>query len=306
MTTPNERLFAAAKAGDIGGVRAALADGAEVMAVAEEEPTRNRRRRRWRLSSLINSGNYHPHEFAAKIGHAHIVDYLRQMGADIFAHESLAFLLAAENNNTEVVSLFLEIGVDLHDRNEALQSAAHVGHADMIRLLLDSGADASAYSNIALYYATTNGHKEVVSLFLEKIGCQTANETARLLVAANKGQTQEIREALQAGADIHADYDLALLLAAERGRREATRELSRGDAGASECWGQSKLSTTSAAKRKIHPTQFAFESSRQTRLCGDHAVFIRKRGVYSTSQHVKRSGLGRQSGNNPDALASGR
>ena len=48
--------------------------------------------------------------------------------------------------------------------NKALNWASAKGHLDVVRLLLEHGADVHARDNYALRWASDNGHLNVVSL----------------------------------------------------------------------------------------------------------------------------------------------
>ena len=86
-----------------------------------------------------------------------------------------ALLLAADEGHLEVVRLLLEAGADkeaatIDGATTALIVAAGSGHLEVVRLLLEAGADKDAATTdgaTALLYATHNGHLEVVRLLLE-------------------------------------------------------------------------------------------------------------------------------------------
>ena len=48
---------------------------------------------------------------------------------------------------------------------EALRCAAENGHFEVVKLLVEKGADIHALNDYALRYAAENGHLEVVKLF---------------------------------------------------------------------------------------------------------------------------------------------
>jgi ankyrin repeat protein len=58
--------------------------------------------------------------------------------------------LSSEKGHTEVVRLLLEKGADVHTNNWALRWACYVGHTEIVRLLLGKGADVHADNNYAL------------------------------------------------------------------------------------------------------------------------------------------------------------
>jgi ankyrin repeat protein len=62
-----------------------------------------------------------------------------------------ALMCAAEFWHTEIVSLLIELGADIHAKDDdgktALMSAAESGHTEIVSLLLDLGADIDAKDN---------------------------------------------------------------------------------------------------------------------------------------------------------------
>ena len=84
--------------------------------------------------------------------------------------KSLGLRLAADNGHYNVVQSLILFG----DANiaamktQALRFAAERGHIDIVRLLLDHGADIHAKDDQALRKASYSGHENVVQLLLEK------------------------------------------------------------------------------------------------------------------------------------------
>jgi ankyrin repeat protein len=83
-------------------------------------------------------------------------------------------MVAARNGHVEVVRVLLEGGADVQrvnvDTNTALHTAAQNGHLEVCRLLLDSGAKVDTvgqFKETALMGAASNGHLEVCRLLLD-------------------------------------------------------------------------------------------------------------------------------------------
>ncbi|CAK9064156.1 unnamed protein product [Durusdinium trenchii] len=101
-------------------------------------------------------------------------------------------MTAAEHGDLEVVRLLLEAGADKNatttDWSTALMRAAELGHLEVVRLLLKAGADGAT----ALIDAAEYDQLEVVRLLLEagadKNAATIAGETA-LMGAAKYGWT---------------------------------------------------------------------------------------------------------------------
>ena len=71
---------------------------------------------------------------------------------------------ASRNGHTEIVKLLLEAGADVHAKNDGpLRLASENGHTEVVKLLLDAGTNFHA-DNKALRWARRKGHTEVVKL----------------------------------------------------------------------------------------------------------------------------------------------
>ncbi len=84
-------------------------------------------------------------------------------------------LIAAASGHTDVVRLLLEKGADIHATNNfghtSLMWAAMDGHTDTVRLLLDWGADMNhrdKWRDTALIKAAWKGHVDIVKLLLRR------------------------------------------------------------------------------------------------------------------------------------------
>ncbi|CAK8990518.1 unnamed protein product [Durusdinium trenchii] len=142
-------------------------------------------------------------------------------------------------NNVRAVESLLQKPYDPNWRGGAFNAtpihiAANRGHLEVVRLLLEAGADKDAVRTdgaTALFIAAKNGHLEVVRLMLEagadKDAVQTEGPTA-LFIAAQKGHFQAVQLLLEAGADkdaVHGKRATALYIAAQEGYLEVVRLL---------------------------------------------------------------------------------
>ncbi|KAL1966418.1 hypothetical protein VTN77DRAFT_4560 [Rasamsonia byssochlamydoides] len=78
---------------------------------------------------------------------------------------------AARRGHDEIVRLLLDRGANINARGRfsmtALQEAASEGNKAVVQLLLARGADVNAGSSTALHKAARGGHKEVMRLLLD-------------------------------------------------------------------------------------------------------------------------------------------
>ena len=124
-TGADERYLTAAAAGDLDGVRAALAEGADKNAQDREE-----------ASAILH---------AARGGHLDVVRALIAEGVDIDAQDqtcSNPFLFGCINDDLELVRTMAEAGADLKRLTRmggnGLTPSAEKGHVEVVRYLLEN------------------------------------------------------------------------------------------------------------------------------------------------------------------------
>ncbi|KAF6787298.1 hypothetical protein CMUS01_16465 [Colletotrichum musicola] len=127
---------------------------------------------------------------------------------------------ASAGGYTKVVKRLLRYDADRHQtinlvdtkRATALFLASFKGHAKIVRLLLENGADIdiqnnSCKSNTALSAASARGHEDVVRLLIEKdasVNAQSVSQTAPLYCASLNGHKDIVQLLLDAGAELAA------------------------------------------------------------------------------------------------------
>ena len=111
---------------------------------------------------------------AAKGGHARVVKYLLNHGADVQCKMSGAtpLYLAAKNGHCEVVRILLDHGADMHPKGCKLHifaQAAEDGEMSIMRILLRQGLDLSnpLCGLFALELAAEKGHDHIVRMLVE-------------------------------------------------------------------------------------------------------------------------------------------
>ncbi|KAI9893551.1 MAG: hypothetical protein M1814_006347 [Vezdaea aestivalis] len=127
-------------------------------------------------------------------------------------------IAASIKNHKEIVKLLLENGADIHAKGNygetALHEAASRGHEAIIKLLLENGADIHAksdYGETALHKATSRGHEAIIKLLLENgadIHAKSDYGETALHKATSRGHEAIIKLLLENGADIHAKDDI--------------------------------------------------------------------------------------------------
>jgi ankyrin repeat protein len=178
---------------------------------------------------------------ASEKGYLKIVKLLLENGANV--NDQYALLTAIKNNYLEITKLLIENGADVNANNgAALAGASQRGHLEIVKLLLsptvgadvnaskalavasdleivkfliENGADVNANNGVALDYASRNGNLEIVKFLLENGADVNANNGAALAGASQRGHLEIVKLLLSptVGADVNADNGRALSFA---------------------------------------------------------------------------------------------
>lgn len=171
--THDQRYLEAAAAGDLDGVRAALADGADKNALDHEEAT----------AVLL----------AARGGHLDVVRALIAEGVDIDAQDqtcSNPFLLGCITDRLDLVQTMVEAGADVKRLTRmggnGLTPAAEKGHLDVVRYLLEN-------TRINVNHTNNLGWTALIETIILGDGGPVRQEIVTLLLAhgAKPGMTNE-------------------------------------------------------------------------------------------------------------------
>jgi len=157
---------------------------------------------------------------AALNGHERVVRALLERGANPNLRSTLEnvnpLYVACLEGHSAVVQVLLEhddvdinaVGVE-KDGSTPLMGCCEGGHAELAKLLLESGADLEARNHsgaTALFYATQQGHQDVVQLLLLDSRCDANvmkdDGSTPLFLAVLNGRLDIVRMLLDAGASV--------------------------------------------------------------------------------------------------------
>jgi len=174
-------------------------------------------------------------EAACEKGRSTVVQRLLQSRhREWFSPSNLRSALIAAARNGHVESARILSGriaeSDKEDvMNAALWEASARGYPDMIRFLLESGADVNSFDHMglnSLHKAAQGGHARVIRLLLDwGVKYYEGRWGDPLYLAAKNGHEEAVQTLLEAGADIHAagpDYCI-LARAAKNGESRMVR-----------------------------------------------------------------------------------
>ncbi|XP_067003505.2 ankyrin repeat domain-containing protein 17 isoform X3 [Anabrus simplex] len=210
-------LMEAASAGHVDIVRLLIAHGADVNAQS-------------------SSGNT-PLMYACAGGHEEVVHTLLESGANVEDHNEnghTPLMEAASAGHVGVAKILLEhgAGINTHSnefKESALTLACYKGHLDMVRFLLEAGADQEHKTDemhTALMEASMDGHVEVARLLLDsgaQVNMPTDSFESPLTLAACGGHVDLAMLLIERGANIEEVNDegyTPLMEAAREGHEE--------------------------------------------------------------------------------------
>lgn len=180
---------------------------------------------------------------AAKYGHTEIVYALLESGARIEASDhqgSTPLMWAVRNNHIDIVKeLIAKIAnvdpVLWQIQRTALWHAAFDGHNEIVKLLIESGADVNKTDENGvgpLFAAAQEGNTEIVKDLIKAgadIESKDNNDGATpLLIAADRGMADVVAKLVAKGADVEARSDVgftALMVASRNGHKDVVEIL---------------------------------------------------------------------------------
>ena len=126
---------------------------------------------------------------------------------------------AAKDGSLADVSAALASGADINMKDERgltpLIIGAALGQTEIVKLLLEKGADVNARDNrigaMAIMVASDKGHVDIIKLLIENgadINAKDNNSSTPLMIAAEKGQVKAAKFLIENGADINAGNNL--------------------------------------------------------------------------------------------------
>lgn len=162
--------------------------------------------------SNINAGSYEDFFTAIKRDNAAAVTNLLSRGFDANTLDPQGLhglFLAVQEPSPKVAEVLIrwpktEVEFRTGKDESPLMLASLRGHIDLVKKLIDRGADVNKTGWTPLHYAATSGHLEIINLLLENhayIDAESPNGTTPLMMAANYGTSAAVKLLLDAGAD---------------------------------------------------------------------------------------------------------
>jgi ankyrin repeat protein len=100
-----------------------------------------------------------------------------------------------KSGNLEEVKSHLIITTNQFEINQAFGTACEYGYLEVVKLLLENGAQIHSYSDYALHWACSEGHVEVVKLLISEF--ETIPELHNAFICACNGYYLDIVKVLK-------------------------------------------------------------------------------------------------------------
>lgn len=146
---------------------------------------------------------------------------IEKLGGNIHYNNEATLGIFGYNGNMEAVKYLVE-NCDA-DINAAFVHCAQGGHLDIVRYLVERGADYRIYNDSAFCMSAQDGHLDVVK-YLHELGAEIhAQGEYALAFSALRGQMDVVKYLLEHGADIHYNDDEPFRDAVEGGHMDVIR-----------------------------------------------------------------------------------
>lgn len=158
---------------------------------------------------------------AVKFDDVDAVQKALKLGADPNATDPhgmpLIVLAAREKSDKVAKALMADSKTDIEKLDSAgenaMMLAALNGDADLVKALIDKGAEVNKQGWAPLHYAAANGHDDIVKILLDNsayIDAGSPNGTTPLMMAARGNHLSTVKVLLDGGADSRVKNQLGL------------------------------------------------------------------------------------------------
>lgn len=128
-----------------------------------------------------------------------------------------AFINACQSGNIDIIKFLIEFGADIHtEDNIVLRSACKFGRFNVIQFFVERGTDIHKF-NEGLFFACKHAHINIVKFLVEHgVDIHVDNDIA-LKVACKLGNYRIVKFIIEKGVDIHAENERFLRIACKNG-----------------------------------------------------------------------------------------
>jgi len=130
---------------------------------------------------------------------------------DIFAFDNTLLKYSAKNGLIEIVKYLVENGADIHTEDDfSIILASENGHLEVVKYLVENGANIHIHNNEILRKESKYGHLEIVKCLVENGANVNACNDEALRWASYYGYFEIVKYLVKKGANIHSNNNEAL------------------------------------------------------------------------------------------------
>ncbi|PVZ98947.1 hypothetical protein BB558_005042 [Smittium angustum] len=172
----------------------------------------------------IDENDGTPLKLAIENNHFHIVKYLIKRGAETKYCKNLESFLSSLDGNDSPTKKKMKMKMST-DNKYTLQEASSNGYLDIVKSLVENGANIHENNEIALKEASENGHLDIVKYLVEKGADIHVDQNWTLGMASKSGYFDVVKYLVEKGANIQARENFALGIACHYGHLDLVKYL---------------------------------------------------------------------------------
>ena len=136
------------------------------------------------------------------------------------------FIKASKYGYIEVIKLLIDLGADIHaEDDQAIINASWEGHLSVVKLLIKLGANIHAQDNEAIVSASYQGNFSVAKLLIELGADIRAQDNDSISSASSYGHLSIVKLLIESGANVCAQDNYAIIWASNYGHLSVVKLL---------------------------------------------------------------------------------
>ena len=143
----------------------------------------------------------------------------------LFHDNEIIKKLASYGYSYLVMKIMLDNDISINNINEQFINASLYGYLDVVKLLIELGANINIWNNRAIITASYAGHLDIVKLLIDYGADIRAQYNQSIISASYNGHLSIVKLLIELGADIHAQNNQAIMYASCNGHLSVVKLL---------------------------------------------------------------------------------
>ncbi|AQN67962.1 ankyrin repeat protein [Saudi moumouvirus] len=142
-----------------------------------------------------------------------IINFCLSKGVNINKSNGYALRLASKLGNLEIVKLLVESGAEINNGNCSVVYAAVYNHPHVLNYLIQNGADINEMNNCALIQSSERGYLEIVKHLIKYGADINARKGSAIIRASMNNHLNVVKYLVECGANFRVNNDEATIQA---------------------------------------------------------------------------------------------